>query len=218
MIKKGMKIAAVSLGLLLNQVFADDFGATWTEIYGLDEWPALNTLAEGYMWCPGGTLEWLNPLTPDCGKGKRFNIRDVEAYSCLTGMTMDYVYEPRISGTMWFSINANLDTTFSGPVHGEFIIVPGASCDPDDLDDPTVYWEGTWNGKRTRVCDPTCSWIGNLSIVGHGYGGELEGLEMRAEEVITTYTALPAPWEYIPGFPYTGPEGQVHGFIKEHIE
>lgn len=205
-----------SIVMTVNPVLADKKpGGSWTEVQGFDEWPAFNLMAEGRMWCPGSELLMLNPLTPTCGDGKRFHIRDTEMYSCVTTMDMGYVIDPRFTGTMWASINANLDNTFSGPVNGKWVMVPGATCNPADLADPAVYWEGIWQGKRIQVCDPTCWWVGNLRIVGYGYGGELEGLEFHGEETITTYTAMPAPWEHIPGFPYSGPEGIVHGYIKE---
>jgi hypothetical protein len=202
--------------LLAGALSADDSpNGSWTEFQAFDDWPAFNMLAEGRMWCPGAELTWENPLLPNCGDGKRFNIREAEMFSCLTGMDMEYNVDPRLSGTMWFNINANLDSTFSGTVFGEFVIVPGETCDPDELEAPAVYWAGTWQGKRSQICDPTCSWVGTLHIVGHGYGGDLDGLEFRGEEVITTYTELPAPWDHIPGFPYTEPEGIVHGYLKE---
>lgn len=214
--KKCVLIVLVSFMMLPSHTLADnDFDESWTEIMGFDDWPAFNMLAEGKMWCPGGELVWLNPLTPNCGKGKRFHMRDAEMYSCFTALGMNYVIEPRMTGVMWFGLAGNLDSTFSGPVHGKWMLVPSETCDPADLVDPQVYWEGTWQGKRIRVCDPSCWWVGNLRIVGYGYGGSLEGLEFQGEEVITTYTLLPAPWEHIPAFPYTGPEGVAHGFIKE---
>ena len=213
---KHVLVVFLSFLILPNLILADDHPVeTWTEVQGYDEWPAFNMLVEGKMWCPGGELTWLNPLTPDCGKGKRFHLRDAEAYSCFTSLDMDYVVEPRMTGVMWFSLAGNLDRTFSGPVHGKWRLVPSETCIPAALDDPAAYWEGTWQGKRIQVCDPTCWWVGNLQIVGYGYGGDLEGLEFHGEEVITTYTPMPAPWEHIPGFPYTGPEGVAHGFIKE---
>ena len=216
MINKYVLIVLVSFVMLPNLILADDdFDESWTEILGFDDWPAFNMLAEGKMWCPGGELAWLNPLTPDCGKGKRSHMRDAEMYSCFTALGMDYAIEPRMTGVIIFGLAGNLDSKFSGPVHGKWMLVPSETCDPANLVDPPVYWEGTWQGKRVQVCDPTCWWVGNLRIVGYGYGGNLEGLEFQGEEVITTYTLLPAPWEHIPGFPYTGPEGVAHGFIKE---
>ena len=216
MICKFVLIVFASVGMLVNPVLADEApGGTWTEIQGFDDWPAFNMLADGKMWCPGSELVFMNPLTPTCGDGKRFHIRKAEMFSCVTAVDMGYGPEPRFTGTMWFSVNGNLDETFSGPVFGKWVMVPGAACDPADLVDPVVYWEGSWQGKRKQVCDPTCWWIGSLHVVGYGYGGGLEGLEFHGEETIFTYTPMPAPWEHIPGFPYSGPEGVIHGFIRE---
>ena len=209
----GVVLSAMCVMCPTTSFANDNSGGSWTEIQGFDDWPIFNMLAEGKMWCPGSELVWLNPLTPDCGKGKRFHIRNAEMYSCITTMDMDYVVDPRLSGVMWFNINGNLNNAFSGPVYGKWMSVPSETCDPADLTDPAVYWQGTWQGKRTRICDPTCWWIGNLKIIGRGFGGDLEGLEFRGEEAITTFTPLPAPWEHIPGFPFSGPEGVIHGFI-----
>ena len=52
-------------------------------------------------------------------------------------------------------------------------------------------------------------------MVDKGRGGNLEGLHFKGKEVITTFTPLPIPWELIPGFPFTGPEGVITGTIKK---
>lgn len=216
MILKLVLSAFVSILVLPGLAFGNEVPReSWTELQFYDDWPEAEPLSYGSMWCPGAELTWVNMLTPDCGLGKRFQIRDVEMFSCLTAMDPDYNIEPRLTGTMWFSINASLDTTYGGPVSGKFLIVPGTECDPADLDEAVAFWQGNWQGKRVQVCDPMCWWIAHFNIVGHGIGGELEGLELRGQETIRTFTRLPAAWEFIPDFPYTGPEGVGNAYIKE---
>jgi hypothetical protein len=119
---------------------------------------------------------------------------------------------PLFSGTTWYSVNANWDLDYTGPVGGDFIVVPSPTCDVAVLDDPESFWEGTWTGKRTVSCeDDVCTWVGHFKVVGKGHGGEIDGLQFRATEEFTTFTPLPVPWDVIPGFPYTGPEGIITG-------
>ena len=116
--------------------------------------------------------------------------------------------------------NGNLDVDYTGPVWGTWMIVPSTGCDPDDLIvDPPVYWKGKWQGERSRYCvGVSCTWIGDLNLVGKGYGGNIDGIHLEGTEKITTFTPLPVPWELIPGFPLDGPEGVITATINERAK
>ena len=104
------------------------------------------------------------------------------------------------------------------------MIVPNLGCnplvpvDPALFDDPPVYWKGTWHGQRSRYCeDMQCLWIGDLYLVGKGYGGDIDGIHLKGNETLTTYTPFPVAWELLPpdlGLP-GGPEGIITAKIKE---
>ena len=64
------------------------------------------------------------------------------------------------------------------------------------------------------TCDGgNCTWIATFKIVGKGHGGDIDGLQYRGQESWTAFTPLPIPWDMIPGFPVTGPEGVSNGVI-----
>ncbi len=190
-------------------------GVNRTRVVIADDWPVDSMLDMGTLACPGGELVWADPVTPICPGSGRLHLRRVTGYGCYTAMSGDSV-EPRLSGVGMFVVNGNLDDTYSGPVWGTWMVVPSAGCDPNDLVDPEVYWKGTWQGRRSRFCDNgQCVWIGNLKLVGKGRGEGIQGIHFKGSEIITTYTPLPIPWELIPGFPVTGPEGVITGVIKK---
>ena len=205
--------AIVTIALLLCQPLAA--GVQRLEVTVADDWPADAFLDMGKLWCSGAELSWTDPVTPVCPGSGQLHLRRVVGYGCYTA-TSGGVIEPRLSGVGMFVVNGNLDMTYSGPVWGTWMVVPSAGCDPADLMEPAVYWKGTWQGQRSVFCDSgACTWIGNLKLVGKGRGGDIEGIHLKGTEVITTFTPLPIPWELIPGFPFTGPEGVINAILKE---
>lgn len=189
-------------------------GAHFTEVLLIEDWPADALLDMGSMMCPGGVIEFANPATPICAGSGRIHIRRVKGYGCYLGQS-NGLPEPRLSGVGMWVVNGNLDEDYTGSVWGTFVIVPATDCDVQDLDDPAVYWKGTWRGQRTVECvGGMCTWIGTLRLVGKGHGGDIDGMHLKADETITTFTPMPAPWELIPGMPVSGPEGVATGYIK----
>ena len=185
-------------------------GVHRTEVNITEDWPADSLLDTGTMNCPGGELEWIDPVTPFCPASGRVHFRNLTGYACYESS------DPRFTGVGLYMANGNLDADYTGPVWGTWMVVPFAACDPAFLIDPPVYWKGTWRGKRSLVCDSgPCMYIGNLKLVGKGYGGDIQGIHYKGNEVITTFTPLPIPWELIPGFPADGPEGVITAVIKE---
>lgn len=186
-----------------------------TEVVASDDWPADSGLVAGSVACAGGELVWANPVTPICPESGRLLIRGSVGYGCLQALS-DGEPEPRLSGVVMFSVNGNLDAEYSGPVWGTLEVVPADACDPAYLIAPESFWSGVWHGHRSRICaGGLCYWVGALEVVAKGYGGELEGLHFKGTETIVTYTPAPIPWDLIPGFPLTGPEGWITGTIRE---
>ena len=152
----------------------------------------------------------LDPVTPVCAATGRVHFRKMAWWACFASD------DPRLSGIGIATANGNFDANYTGPVGGTWMIVPSADCNPTDLIDPPAYWKGTWQGQRSQYCEGNfCHWIGDLDLVGKGYGGSIDGIHFKGNELITTYTPLPVPWEFIPGFPATGPEGFITATIRE---
>ena len=140
-------------------------------------------------------------------------------YSCIRMASVSGEAEPRLTGVALFGLNANFNAGHAGPVWGFWQLVPTDSCDLQALEDPEVYWQGTWRGQRTRICgDGQCQWVGDLKYVGRGHGGSLEGLHYKGEEIVVTFSALPLPYELLGICPPPGPcpaEGSMTGTLWE---
>ena len=190
-----------------------------TEIIATDDWPTDSTLDPGVLRCAGGDIVWVNEVTPTCPTSNRLNLRKALGYSCIQAASTAGSPEPRFTGVASFTLAANFDASYSGPVWGAWLLVPSDTCDPGLLVDPAEYWKGTWQGKRARVCvGDQCKWIGNLKYVGRGYGESLAGQRYKGHEVVETFTPLPLPYELLGICPPQGPcpaEGLMAGTIKK---
>jgi hypothetical protein len=116
----------------------------------------------------------------------------------IKDMVMRTRYEastPLVTGDLILTINSkyNLETG-EGPIHGKFSKVP------DDY--PDCIWEGNWSGYRTKTGES--EWTENIHIIGHGYGGEIDGMQVITDEVITSDDI----------FGQTGFYGEATGIIK----
>lgn len=202
---------------LLASLFALSVQAqtTFEHLTVYDEWPAFgeapnlapNIIVPGEFYCTGGG----EPVGLfECTGGHGIHIRGTQMVSCSISDSADW----RLDGTVWYDIAANWDESYTGPVSGNWRIVPGDECDPSDLLDPQTYWEGTYTAKRELVLETgmPVKWITTLNLVGYGIG-DLAGQKIKATEVITTFTAVPLPWELLPealtNVIGTGPEGVV---------
>ena len=174
------------------------------------DWPVDFLLVPAEISCPGGTL-FYDMGMPFCDSVSGVtHMRGAEIYSCIGGSVP---FDPRVEGTVWIQINDNFDADATGPGWGIWKIVPGESCDKDSLINREVYWEGSWQGGREIVSDyPMTTWVHTIKVVGHGVGGELEGLKVRATEVLTLYTPTAVPLEYLG---LEGPESIVFAEIKK---
>lgn len=196
-----------------------DRGAQFTNVIIYDDFVGAPPLSEGTIKCPGGELVWLNPVTPFCAATGRIHIRKGTIASCVESPD-----DSRLTGIAAITVNANLDADYAGPVWGTWMIVPYIGCDPmvpvdpELFSDSRVYWKGIWHGWRSKYClDNECWWIGDLDLVGKGYGGEIDGIHFKGNEMLTTFTPFPVAWEFLPpalGLP-GGPEGIITATIKE---
>lgn len=194
---------------------------TRTQIVGVDNWAWNDTpLAPATMTCPGGELV-VDPTGGSyCADSNtsRMHFRDGASWACMTSN------DPRMTGIGVYTTNGNFDANSTGPVWGTWTLVPMEGCDKDGpypeelVMTATRFWEGTWNGQR-RIYNVNGFnyWIGELKVLAHGFGGDLEGLRFKGMEWVTTYTPSPIPYEFLP--PELGlfdePEAVFMGTIKE---
>jgi hypothetical protein len=207
-------VLILTLAILVSA--APSAAKTRTQVLSTDDWPADSMINPGRMFCSGEEIVWIDPVTPTCPKTGQLHLRRFVGYGCTQGQkTGSGDPEPRMTGTVEFIVNGNLDAEHAGPVWGTWRTVPG-ECDPARLGDPELpYWKGVWQGRRSKFCGVDgCRWIGDLNLVGRGRGS-LKGLHFKGTETITTFTPLPIPWELIGLCPPCGPEGVIVGTIKE---
>jgi hypothetical protein len=81
-----------------------------------------------------------------------------------------------IDGTNTIVVNCNLDATLRGHCWGTFVWqIPARGGE----------WEGTWGGPVDLI-----HYVGSYVAVGHGTGGELEGLQLKVDTVAPGGTPL----------------------------
>ncbi len=177
----------------------------WLPLVAPDGTVGPNMIVPGEFYCTGGGEP--DPTVPlGCEGGNGMHIRDVQMVSCaFEPATQDW----RLEGTAWWDFSANWDSLKTGPVSGNWRILPGDCInmalvmDPDNFwDGVYTYWEGTYTGKREIVMDPLdpkaidgIKWVSTLKFVGQGMGN-LAGQKLKAVETITTYYPSPLPGEF----------------------
>jgi hypothetical protein len=195
---------------------ADKKGAQFVPFEAFDLWdfgdPAqlIEYLKDGVS-CPGS--EFTFDLEQPCPPGTNLKMRNLMAPGRLISS------DPRMTGTAYWNFNGNLNPEYTGPVWGTWILY---------VEGDEGVWEGTWSGKRILSVDPSMCygfpfcWIGELELVGHGSGGLVDGLQVKATDIVRTFSALPAPYENICLMAFGGPcplqdipEGFVSGRILE---
>jgi hypothetical protein len=80
-----------------------------------------------------------------------------------------------VNGNLLITINFRFNlNTGEGPSHGKWSIVPDAY--------PDAVWEGSFTGHRTKTGES--AWTENVSIVGKGEGGVIDGMKNFADGLI----------------------------------
>jgi hypothetical protein len=157
--------AAEKYDVSADEIF-DPFGIMTGEIVG-------RFVAEGTVNCPGHEPV-LNPMLPPCPEGSRTHIRNSVIE---TRVESD---DERVAGTMTVQLNANWNAGFEGPLYGTFTIQLDAGGS----------WAGTYEGQR--VFDSTTgSWKGMLHVRGIGFGGEVDGMKMKAIDKLESIFPMP---------------------------
>jgi hypothetical protein len=82
---------------------------------------------------------------------------------------------PLVTGDLLITINSKFNlNTGEGPTHGKWSKVPDAY--------PDALWEGSFTGYRTKTGES--AWTENVSIVGKGEGGVIDGMKNFADGLI----------------------------------
>ena len=123
----------------------------------------------GNLACVGGAPS-NNPQGPPCTPGTTrilFSYRNTLArYDEVTGSAAAMA-----QGQNNIVTHCNLDQNYYGHCWGHFVwTIPGSGG----------QWEGTWNGKMDMATNTV-----SYSATGYGYGGTLEGLQMKYEAAYT---------------------------------
>lgn len=155
---------AVTTQLTANEVF-DPFGLLGNGAIGA-------VLDPGTVTCPG-TQPTGNPIQP-CPIGSRIRLRGLSAVSKVVSDS------PLLAGWLYSEGSANFDANAAGHVWGTFRL---------ELDSGGV-WTGSWVVDRTKVEDVNM-WVGRGRFVGRGTSGNVDGVQLRFSEVLTSFMPLP---------------------------
>lgn len=125
----------------------------------------------GTFTCPGG--DYTGDPTQPCPDGSNVHLRGNKRLARLA------TSDPRMTGWNTVEVNANWDADFTGHMWGTFSI---------ELDNDLGFWEGTFQGKRTREGD---QWLLVINGTGHGTGGAVEGMQVKlVDQIETLYPVL----------------------------
>jgi len=115
---------------------------------------------------------------PPCTPGTRVttwrNFTGPVAFGTVDGEAATFIY-----GVWEIRGSCNLDKNLAGPCWGTF---EGEALDG--------VWEGTWNGNLDFM-----NFGGDMSFVGHGSGGDVEGLHLKLDAV---FEGTGDPYEPMP--------------------
>lgn len=144
---------------VLAQTSSKVLVATGTEVI-------TSVVSPGTLACIGGTPTGLWPQFPPCSPGTTrilFSYRNALAnYLQVSGSAASL-----IQGTTNIVTHCNVDANAYGHCWGHFVLtVPGAGG----------QWEGSWSGMFDVLTNNS-----SYSGTAYGYGGKLEGLQMRCE-------------------------------------
>jgi len=96
----------------------------------------------------------------------------------VKGMIVKTRYEassPLVTADLLITINFKFNlNTGEGPSHGKWSSVPDAY--------PDAVWEGSFTGYRTKTGES--EWTENVSIIGKGEGGIIDGMKNFTDAII----------------------------------
>jgi len=124
----------------------------------------LETVVPPLIRCVGGELTGL--AFPHCSEGTQriFGRSEVQSW---VPVDPSAAVAPLLSGPITFVVNCNMNADYRGPCWGTFEwSVPGMGT-----------WEGTWTAPVMDLM----TYESQISMVGHGIGGEIEGKQIKLD-------------------------------------
>lgn len=192
-----MKFISILLLLLISataQAATEKVDLLWFE--DLQQMEIDPELSYFFFECTGGGI----PVAPfTCSEGG-IHLRGLQGYTCLLNEDMEVI------ATGWFSLNANWDADYTGPVYGEWKVFMGSECNMLVAFSPhDSYYAGTYSGKRRVELSPQGFpvWSGNWKLDGYGVG-DFEGQQFKSINEYVTFHPLIFDYESIPLW-YPGP-------------
>jgi hypothetical protein len=95
-----------------SPVFAEkpaDRGVQFSDVIINDDWAGAPPLSEGTIKCPGGELEWENPVTPICAATGQIHLRNTSIVGCTESSD-----DSRLTGIEVVTVNENSTRTMPG--------------------------------------------------------------------------------------------------------
>lgn len=173
---------AVFAAVCLASLFAGPAAAqsVFTEITGMeifalpgvpppDGFPALPMPQEGTVNCQGQATP-TGDLRAPCGPGVRGQVRGRVLYA--------YEIAPPLIGASRIVSNFTFDENGDGPIWGTFEFV---------LADGDGVFLGTFTGKHSA------SLAMSLKVLGHGEGGQFDGMQLKLDDVHPFPPIVPNP-------------------------
>jgi hypothetical protein len=106
---------------------------------------------------------------------------------------------PLSTGYMIHSLSGIMDSqTGEGPVWGTFTLTP-------DVNAGGGIWKGVYSGYRSKKPGSDTLFTLPLKVLGQGKGGNLQGMKIFLDDVITAWGTPPVGWY-----------GSGKGFYKSH--
>lgn len=189
-----------------------------TDVLWYEDFPPDMLIEAGAFYCTGGG-EPVGLFA--CSEGSGIHVRGLEGYTCLQDEG------GAVIATTWFSLNANWDEAYTGPVYGEWKVFMGGECSKAvALADHDSYLSGTYSGKRTVAqsapgvpLELPLTWYGTWKLNGFGVGA-FDGVQFKSVNEYETYSPFLFQYEFIdpdvwPGIQFE-PEGTIHGTMILH--
>ncbi len=178
LLKKLSVIVLILAGACSLGLAAEKTEATYTDLFnplGIPnplEVPLIGQILDpGTLVCVAHTPTG-DPMQP-CPPGSRILMRGFRMQTRVDSES------PSLAGWMTVSVGANLAPDYTGPAWGTFSIQLDAGG----------AMEGAWTGMRRKAGESV--WIAELHVIGHGAGGQVEGMQAKCVEVITELTPMP---------------------------
>ena len=189
-----MKYVTILLLLLISattQAATEKVDLLWYE-----DFPQMEVdpdLSYFFFECTGGGV----PIGPFACSDGGIHIRGLQGYTCLLDENMEVI------ATTWFSLNANWDAEYAGPVYGEWKVFMGSECNMLIAFSPhDSYYAGTFTGKRRVGPSPDgiptpMAWYGSWKLDGYGVG-DFEGIQFKSVNDYVTFHPMIFDYESVP--------------------